>query len=179
MSFSFYEPWVNTAHVNDILTQRAMNNAFEFTFMPELDPSPHPPSLFSSFPPPHPALFSPPSSSSSLHYSSSPELNLISPLHAPPSLSPLLLSPPTPLSDSREKMVRDQTRRFQKLKIYCICVSHPGLAQVAAHWYIFFIIMGSGIGTDRRRYFCKSDWVQRLSFCFTDWFSTDQWVEIR
>ena len=95
MSFSFYEPWVNTAHVNDILTQRAMNNAFEFTFMPELDPSLHP------FPPPPPSSFSllhPPLSS--LHYSSSPELNLISPLRAPPSFSS---SPPTPLSHSREE----------------------------------------------------------------------------
>lgn len=84
MSFSFYEPWVNTAHVNDILTQRAMNNAFEFTFMPELDPSQHPfsPSyFFARFPLLHP---------SSPHYSSSSELNLISPICAPPSFSPLL-----------------------------------------------------------------------------------------
>ena len=70
MSFSFYEPWVNTAHVNDILTQRAMNNAFEFTFMPELDPSQHP---FS----PYPSLLSPP-------------------LQSPPPISSLPHPPPPP-----------------------------------------------------------------------------------
>ena len=42
MSLSFYEPKVNTAHVNDILTQTDMNYAFEFTLMPEVDPSQHP-----------------------------------------------------------------------------------------------------------------------------------------
>lgn len=97
MSFSFYEPWVNTAHVNDILTQRAMNNAFEFTFMLELDPSQHPfsPSYFFTwFPPLHPSSPSLPSCfffllCLSLHCSSSSELtSLISPICAPPSFSP-------------------------------------------------------------------------------------------
>lgn len=76
MSFSFYEPWVNTAHVNDILTQRSMNNAFEFTFMLELDPlstlSPLPPYLFSFSQPPltHFFIHSFIYTSSSLFYSS-------------------------------------------------------------------------------------------------------------
>lgn len=91
MSFSFYEQWVNTAHVNDILTQRAMNNASEFTFMPESDPSRHPfppsPSLLHLFPSsiltihPHQSsdLFLPSSSSSS---TSHPSLTLfLSPSH--------------------------------------------------------------------------------------------------
>lgn len=139
MSFSFYEPWVNTAHVNDILTQRAMNNAFEFTFMPESDPSQHPFSLSPRlyFPPcstppsfPHTLLTVSPSH---LHYSSSSELSLISPLLAPPSFSP-----PTPPSGSRQETVQDQTGAFraEHLLYQCFCFSllfYPGPAQMS-HW---------------------------------------------
>lgn len=81
MSFSFYEPWVNTAHVNDILTQSPMNNAFKFTFMLELDPSQHP---FA----PYPSLISSPLGS--------PPLPL-SPQRSVPTPYPSLPHPPPPL----------------------------------------------------------------------------------
>lgn len=132
MSFSFYEPWVNTAHVNDILTQRAMNNAFEFTFMPELDPSQHPfsPSYFSAwFPLLHPSsqslppCFFLPAPLFTIH----PHQNSTSFLPSvplPPFLLFFLLSPPpTPPSDSREATVQDQTLVFRTEHLLYHCFS--------------------------------------------------------
>lgn len=97
MSFSFYEQWVNTAHVNDILTQRAMNNASEFTFMPESDPSRHP------FPPSPSRLHLLPSSILTIHPHQSSASSLPSSSH--PSLA-LFFLPPTPPSNRKQHRVR-------------------------------------------------------------------------
>lgn len=104
MSFSFYEQWVNTAHVNDILTQRSMNNASEFTFMPESDPSRHPS-------PPSPSLLHLfPSSILTIHPHQNSASFLPPPLLTPPSLPPSCFLPPplppTPPSNRKRHRVR-------------------------------------------------------------------------
>lgn len=188
MSFSFYEPWVNTAHVNDILTQRAMNNAFEFTFMLELDPSQHPispPFLSSWFPPLHPSFQSIPpcffSGSSSLHYSSSSELNLIFFPRCAPSLFSLFLPlspPPTPPSDSRGETVRDQTPAFWTADLLYHCFSFRPNSGGCSLIYFSNHKIRNG---DRHSQdiFAKATEYKRLNYCLTRWFITDQWAEIK
>lgn len=144
-----------------------MNNAFEFTFMPELEPlappplSIHPPSLC-SLPPPSPSLLYPPPliplPPSQPHFSSacpsffsllcsplvsSPTLTfplfsrlLCSPLHSSP-----ILSPPTPLSDSRKKVVQDQTPALRTADLLYLCF----FFRVLLRWLLadmFFINIG-------------------------------------
>lgn len=121
-----------------------MNNVFEFTFMPELDPSQHP------SPPPHLTFFTPPpllsspffslSSQStpflftplpfsSLHYSSSSELNLISPLGAPPYFSSLLHALPLYLCQAADRKLYGIFLTLKITQVFPI----PGPVQLAAH----------------------------------------------
>lgn len=153
MSFSFYEPWVNTAHVNDILTQRAMNNAFKFTFMLELDPSHHPfapspslliPLLVPPFlPTPHslPPIPLHPVLLLSFFFLISLFILIRAQLHF------FFLAPPSLFSSSSCSLLlhlhhtaeRKRYMRLQlsELKIYCISFYYPGLTQLAAHWHVF------------------------------------------
>lgn len=151
MSFSFYQPWVNTAHVNDILTQRAMNNAFEFTFMPESYPSQHlPPPLFPFLPqPPPPPPFSPPPSClflSSLfiliraqpHFSF-PQPHLSSALltlHLPPSFHQT--------ADRKRCRIR---LALPPPNTYCISVYYPGYCSGGCCSLMYLHIHGFRIGT--------------------------------
>lgn len=117
-----------------------MNNAFEFTFMPESYPSQH----LLSLPPPL-SFFTPtlllhlstlPSSSSYLHYSSSSELSLI---------SPLLSLLPLPLRQTADRKRCGIRPELPEPNTYCITVYYPGLAQVAACSCIC-IFMSSKLG---------------------------------
>lgn len=136
MSFSFYEQWVNTAHVNDILTQGAMNNASEFTFMPESEPSRHP------FPPSPSLLHLFPSSLLTIHPHQNSASFLPPPLLTPPPSLPLafFLSPPFHTSIKQETAQGPALIYFLLVSVFVIWLWSD------ARWGICIITRG-GIGT--------------------------------